>query len=443
MTNFVIDDRETPRFRVNRRTMVDPNVFEMEQERIFDHCWLYVGHESEIPKKHDYKTRTVGGRPLILTRKADGSVGVFINSCTHRGAMLCREKSGNSRFLRCFYHAWSFDTSGQLVAMPDDEAYGPTFDRERLCLVSPAQIDSYRGFVFCTFDAAAEDLASYLADAKTFLDLRADQSEVGELEIVSGTHEYSMRANWKLLVENSIDGYHGRPTHQRYVEMVQSAVRETEIEGSFGGRRGTGINLGNGHAVMAAYAADRQAFGVGRPFRTKSAQKAWNDHWDRIEAIYGKEWATRIFGGGNLLIFPNLLIIDLLGGMIVRVLNPVRPDYMEISMWEAAPVGEDEELRRYRLDNSLTFWGPGGLATPDDVEALECCGIGFRGYKELEWSDISRGMTKDVPLSTDEYQMRVFWRHWNQLMTGEVLPDEEHSRPAWYEHRRPSDLATL
>ena len=132
-SRFIIDDRETPRFRVNRRGMIDPEVFKLEQELIFDKCWLYVGHESELPKKNDFKTRNVGGRPIIFTRKSDGNIGVFINSCTHRGAMLCREKEGNGRFLRCFYHAWSFDTSGNLVAMPDDESYGPNFDRDRLC----------------------------------------------------------------------------------------------------------------------------------------------------------------------------------------------------------------------------------------------------------------------------------------------------------------------
>jgi p-cumate 2,3-dioxygenase subunit alpha len=439
---YIIDDRETPRFRVNRRTMIDPDIYRIEQERIFDRCWLYVGHESELPKKHDFKTREVGGRPIIFTRKSDGTVGVFINSCTHRGAMLCREKSGNGRFIRCFYHAWSFDTSGRLVAMPDDESYGPTFDRDRLCLVSPPKIDSYRGFVFCCFDPDAPDLVTYLAGAATYLDLRADQSEEGELEIMAGTHEYSMRANWKLLVENSIDGYHGLPTHQRYFEMVQAAVRESEQPQDQPLREGAGVNLGNGHALVGSHSPQRRPFGVGRPFRTETAQRAWNERWDRIETRYGKEWAARIFGGGNLLIFPNLLIIDLLGGMVVRVLNPVEPNYMQITMWEAAPVGEDVELRHHRLDNSLTFWGPGGLATPDDVEALECCGVGFRGFKELEWSDISRGMTRETPLGTDEYQMRTFWRRWNELVTGESLPDEHHTPPYWAAYKRPSRLTS-
>ena len=82
-------------------------------------------------------------------------------------------------------------------------------------LVSPPQVDNYRGFIFACFDPAADSLYDYLAGAREYLDLVADQSELG-MKIVAGQQSYSARANWKLLVENSYDGYHGLPTHQRY-----------------------------------------------------------------------------------------------------------------------------------------------------------------------------------------------------------------------------------
>jgi p-cumate 2,3-dioxygenase alpha subunit len=147
----------------------------------------------------------------------------------------------------------------------------------------------------------------------------------------------------------------------------------------------------------------------------------------QLVADHGETWTDRILGGRNLLIFPNLLIIDLVMGCTVRTLYPESVDYMEITGWQLAPVGEDEELRRLRMDNFLTFWGPAGLATPDDVEALERCQRGFAAGRAAPWSDISRGMAKAHPSGLDELQIRTFWRHWNKLITGEALPPEENA----------------
>ena len=419
---YVIDDREKGKFRVNRRVMVDPAVLELERERVFDRCWLYVGHDSEVAQPHDYRARTVGGRPLIFTRNADGHVQVFINSCPHRGALLCREKAGHGRFLRCFYHAWTFDTSGRLVALPDEEAYGPSFDREELGLAAPPRVESYRGFWWVNYDPDAVDLHTYLGDAAPILDLFCDQGLDDGLEILGGTHEYSMRANWKLLVENSFDGYHAMPTHQRYMEMVQASG--VDLSNRFapapdGSPRSWARELGSGHGMVGGTA------GLGRDLHGRAAEID-AERRARYAELFGAAKAREMNGSRNLLIFPNFIIIDLVMGMVVRTFEPVSPDYQHITAWQLAPRNEDPELHATRLDNFLTFWGPGGMATPDDVEALECCQRGFGGFKELAWSDISRGMLKEYPNTTDEIQMRTFWRRWDQLMSG---------TPMSYEHR--------
>lgn len=400
--------------------MVDPTLFEIERQEIFDTCWLYLGHETELPKPNDFKTRRVAGRPLIFCRNSDGEIQAFINSCTHRGAMLCREREGNGRFLKCFYHAWSFNTSGDLVAMPDEASYGPSFDRENLALVSPPRLEAYRGFVFVSFNPNVVDLVTYLAGAKDYLDLVCDQSEAG-MEILAGTHEYSVRANWKLLIENSFDGYHALPTHHRYFEMViASGVKIAGLGIS------RGIDLGNGHAVIAGGPETGGLFGRPLSAEGKAEREA---RFDRFRERFGDAWVDRMSGSRNLVIFPNLVIIDLVMGVVVRKIDPVAADYMEVTAWQLVPPEEGDELRQQRLDNFLTFWGPGGLASPDDVEALEVCQKGFAAHKELAWSDISRGMVSPQPSGTDELQMRTFWRRWNELVTGELLPPEQHDPP--------------
>lgn len=417
MSEYVRDDRDAHEFRINRTTMIDSAVLTMERSRIFDMCWLYVGHESELKKPNSFKTRNLAGRPIIFTRDNTGQIRVWLNSCPHRGAMLCRDRAGNARFMTCFYHGWSFNTAGEQVSMPGDQAYGENFERPGLA--KPPRLDSYRGFVFASFDPDIVPLEDYLAGAKEYLDLIADQSEAG-MEVIEGTHEYSCKANWKLLVENSVDGYHALSTHQRYFEMVLAA-RGDKIDMSLVGKE-RGIALGNGHAVVAAPPGSDEL--LGRPLSDEGrAERA--ARYASIAAKHGDGWAERLRGSRNLVIFPNLIVIDLVMGVLIRKIDPITPDYMEVTAWHIVPPEEGPDLRAQRLDNFLTFWGPGGLASPDDVEALESAQRGFATHKELPWSDISRGMASAVNTGQDELQMRTWWRRWDELITGEVHPPEE------------------
>jgi p-cumate 2,3-dioxygenase alpha subunit len=98
----------------------------------------------------------------------------------------------------------------------------------------------------------------------------------------------------------------------------------------------------------------------------------------------------------------------------VRTFMPSAPDKMDVTAWQLAPAGELPQLRQRRLDSFLTFLGPAGFATPDDVEALESCQQGFSSGG-VQWNDISRGMARE-PQGDDEAQMRAFWRQWQQRM---------------------------
>ena len=96
---MVVEDRQRHLFRVSRRAFTDQSVLEAENRNIFDRCWLYLGHSSEIANNCDFITRNVGGRELIFNRDRGGAVHAFLNTCPHRGAMVVREKKGNARQL--------------------------------------------------------------------------------------------------------------------------------------------------------------------------------------------------------------------------------------------------------------------------------------------------------------------------------------------------------
>ncbi|WP_063756313.1 aromatic ring-hydroxylating oxygenase subunit alpha [Streptomyces sp. NRRL S-920] len=174
---IVVDDLERLSFRVDRRAYTDDDVAAQEMARIFDRCWLYVGHESEVPGPGSFVSREVGGRPVIMAHGSDGAIRVFANSCTHRGALLCSQPAGQVKSFRCPYHDWTFSNKGDLTGVPIPDGYGPGFRKADFNLAQHRS-DSYRGFVFVTFDPQQpRTLTEYLAGATEYIDLVADQSE--------------------------------------------------------------------------------------------------------------------------------------------------------------------------------------------------------------------------------------------------------------------------
>jgi p-cumate 2,3-dioxygenase alpha subunit len=419
IADLVVDDRKAANFRVHRRVFVDDEILALERERIFSKCWLYIGHVSEVPSPSSFVTRQVGGRSLLLTRDRDGKLNAIYNTCSHRGAVVCREKSGNRRSFTCGYHAWTFNDKGQLMGMPGREGLPPqATEGGRLDLSHVERVEEFRGFIFVCFDRNVEPLVDYLAGAADYLAYVADQGENG-MEVVSGSQDYCIGANWKLLQENSVDGYHGLPTHQTYFDYLRS--RDNTVFDS-SGTVGWVKDLGNGHAIS-------ESIGLvpwGRPYARwvpgwgEAAKPEVDEIARGIIARLGPERGNVVANGDrNLIIFPNLVVNDIMA-TTVRTFYPVRPDYMEVNAWALAPVGESPSSRDRRLRNFVEFLGPAGFATPDDVEMLEACQRGYANAAAAPWNDISRGMLSNTPQKTDELQMRTFWRRWRQLVSGDA-----------------------
>ena len=415
----VRNDPDRLDFRVHRAAMVDPVVLEQEMRRIFDVCWIYAGHESEVKAAGDFVTRTLCGRPILFCRDAAAKIRVFLNVCRHRGAMVCRERSGNARGYQCFYHGWSYNRDGALDGVPGESSYPASFDRREFGLAEPPRVASYRGFVFISFDARAMPLDEYLAGAKEYLDLVVDQSPTGEMEIIRGTQEYTIRANWKLLVENSFDDYHLMSTHKTWLDYMKKSGVEIPkpAKGHVMPSHGVGKVLGNGHAVI-----DNENF-RGRPVAKWIALygEEAKPEIERLRAELvtrlGEARARRVADTNrNLVIFPNLVVND--GSSVtIRTFHPTAPDSMEVTAWALGPKDESARARSIRLDSFLTFYGPGGFATPDDVEARESVQKGMSTWREVPWSVMTRGMEKEgEQLNTDELHLREFWIHWDRHM---------------------------
>ena len=94
--SFVIDDLKKGTFLLDREALVSQDVLRTEMKNVFARCWIYVGHASELKKPGDFHTRRVAGRPVIFARDAKGEVRCFLNTCRHRGALICTERNGST-----------------------------------------------------------------------------------------------------------------------------------------------------------------------------------------------------------------------------------------------------------------------------------------------------------------------------------------------------------
>lgn len=418
---YIIDDPQRKTFLLNREVLVSDAILQKERHTIFSKCWIYVGHSSEVKKPGDFVTRNVAGRPVIFCRTSQGEIQCHFNTCRHRGAIVCTEREGNARKFFCIYHGWTYANNGKLAGVPGEDSYTEFFDKSSFALKRPARFESYRDFWFMCLDPDVEPLIDYLGRATEYIDLVIDQSPSGQMEILPGVQEYDVAANWKLMVENSVDDYHLPSTHATWLNYMKNSgveIKPPKEAGLVLPTKGLAIDLGNGHFTTDNVNFRGRPVARWIPIYGESAKAEIDEIRNELVQRLGAERAARVADTNrNLVIFPNLVIND--GSSVtVRTFYPDGAGRMQVRAWALGPAEESESARARRLDAFLTFYGPGGFATPDDVEALEMVQQGLANWQDDGWSEMSRGLGKDESeqLNSDEHHLRIFWRRWNRLM---------------------------
>ena len=159
MNTALMIDESRKIFKVSRQAFVDPDILEAERTQIFDKCWLYLGHSSELAKPGDFVTRQVGGRNILFARDGKGNLKAMLNTCPHRGAQVCREKHGSAKSFQCFYHGWVFGLDGALRSQPGESSYAEDFkERSTSSMQQVPRFESYRDLNFICFDKIIVEL---------------------------------------------------------------------------------------------------------------------------------------------------------------------------------------------------------------------------------------------------------------------------------------------
>src|SRR5437867_8174248 len=147
---------------ISREIYVNADIYAQEQEQVFARAWLFIGHESLVPKPGDYFQSRMGEETVLLVRDRKDALHVFLNTCRHRGMKVCRYDDGNTLLFTCPFHGWSYDTDGRLVGVPYyDAAYKGDLDKSQWGLHEVAQMCNYYGSVWATWDAKAPSFEDY------------------------------------------------------------------------------------------------------------------------------------------------------------------------------------------------------------------------------------------------------------------------------------------
>lgn len=186
----------------------DPDIWHREQTKIFGHSWTYLGNAAALQKPGDRLTGMAGRVPIVVTYGRDDNLHALVNVCRHRMHTVTTDSS-SGKLLQCGYHGWTYDLDGRLVSAPGSRAIAG-FDKTANALCS-ASLTLVNDWIFVNPDPDAGSMHDSLTDCEDVVATIASRSSE---YIFDGRTEYSVKANWKLFMENTGECYHCAAVHK-------------------------------------------------------------------------------------------------------------------------------------------------------------------------------------------------------------------------------------
>ncbi|MBK17883.1 MAG: (2Fe-2S)-binding protein [Rhodospirillaceae bacterium] len=423
--------------RVHQSIYTDEAIFREEMRKIFGGVWVYLAHESQIPEKNDYVASKLGLRPIIVVRDLTGRIRALYNRCTHRGATVCRHTQGNAKSFACPYHGWSYFNSGKISGVPWPDGYADDFSDPKYNLAQVPRVQSYRGFIFGTLNPDMPPLEEYLGGVKAPLDDWLDRHPGGTLSFCDA-NRLKFNGNWKLLYDNSADGYHVIFSHRSLLAMENRFVEKGDEDKGMAYYKSSPDNapfyvkvFENGHHYK-----DK------RPAVDTSPGGLWSiegphpgmEHYEEMirEKLGDKAGAVLDLASSepvNINIFPNLHIL----GNHVQVSQPISLTETDTTWWGTAVIDENDDLHgcvdavnALRMRTQESFPNFGEL---DDLINFEQIQTGLAGVED-EWVYMHRGLgiPDRIKRDTDGYLIgpptdEVFLRETMQVYKNLMMND--------------------
>lgn len=413
--------------KVHRDVYTSQAVFEQEQRRFFASTWNFVAHASQISEVGDYVTLDLAGRPLLVVRQTDGTIGVFFNRCAHKGSKLYANEFGNvGKIMQCPYHAWTYKLDGTPLGIPLRQEYKSNSFLQ--CESSKGLgrvggVSVYRDFVFVRLDPEGINFEEYFGASLQWLDNMADRSPTGKLFVHGGVLRNVIRCNWKMYLENINDTVHPVSTH----ESVGKSAKSTW----------DAINKGNEKVMPMAveqllpfasgydffnqldaevYPNGHSALAVRMSTHTGYAYPA--DYVAALEKRLGKERTSDVLGKApqNSILYPSIAVKG--APLVMRVIRPISVDRMMIEAWSFRAEGAPELLVDRAMSYNQLVFSPMSIVAHDDIHLFESVQKGLSADGN-PWVSLHRGYEEEKVMEdvmackgTSEELMRNQFKAW-------------------------------